>query len=249
MKMINGKLYFKTPDIRAFLGITDGQIWAARERNALNPIQFSDGGDCFFKPEEILEGKRQLVETGRLGSSKLRRKPVIEDKQEYARIVRYLERSGYAVGDVSQLEAREDGKGYKVVYDPTAVPVDDSATATSTENVSTDTSESSGGDMAWKNRPTPDVLPFNFAMGSDEVPEGPEAKHDFKNVQSCFGYADETNTECSENCAFFEACAKSRFRIMSTVANGLDKGKDAGTIREEEAAVRKSEIERVAALI
>lgn len=62
-----------------------------------------------------------------------------------------------------------------------------------------------------------DKMPFDFNVGYMH-PVVNLTKSDIQNVASCFGFADETNKECSDRCDLFQQCCAARFHILNKVA-------------------------------
>lgn len=249
MQYKDGKLYMKSSDVLALTGLTQGQLNNARQKNELETIQFADGGDCYYRPADVLEAHRQVIDEKRLGSTKLRKMPSITDADNYRSIISRLERSGYSVEDIRSLKTRGDGT-YAVDYKPHLLPTD-MPSDTEYDAGQTTAVETSEGEVeevqVLKQPPQPDTLPFRFHMGNaGELPEHKVAATDFENVASgCFGYFDETNSECGENCKFSTACAALRFRILTVIGNGKDRGDDSETIREFEQSAREDFIQNI----
>lgn len=232
-----GKTYLKTGDVLSLTGLTAGQLNGARNRGDINPIQFVERGDYCYEPTEILAAHRQISSSKKLGSTKLRKVPAIRDRMEYQRIVNILRRMGLEVEDIAGLKSNEDGT-YSVDYQP---------------HLLTETSNTALGSLLKNDGPTTgvhDSLPFRFHLGSDELPTYPEAFEDFENIVdpneegSCFGYYDETNSECGGNCNFSASCAALRFRVLLVIGEGLDNGLDRQEIITQELDLVEREIER-----
>lgn len=229
MRVIQGQLYLKTKDVLDLTGLTQGQLNGARNRGDMEPMQFVDGGDCYYLPENVLKIHRQILEERKLGSAKLRKSPEIE-KTSYQKVIRRLERGGYVVDDVKEVLAQNDGT-YKIDYKPYILPANMAADIT--EGVNPTPSEDSV-EATIKMPPMPDKLPFPFWLGNvADIPDYPDASSDFENVVSgCLGYFDRTSSECRDNCQFQSICAALRLRILTAIGEEKDKGGDAEAIRD-----------------
>jgi len=67
----------------------------------------------------------------------------------------------------------------------------------------------------------PDTLPFDFMVG-DPKPARGMTPQDLKLVKGCFGFLDETNSECTKTCIFKEACGATRFKVLQALAARID---------------------------
>jgi hypothetical protein len=230
MLIKEGNLYFKTPDVRAFTGLSQGQINNARRRGDLDTVQFVDGGDCYFKPEVIIGIQKEIREHQKFGTGRrLRRKPVIKDKPAYRKIAKHLRRYGY--DNVPTLDQLESG-------DLLAATKDSEPEASKPEPESAPESEP---------KLKPDTLPFLFKVGSAELPNIPDVGEEFELVKDlCFGHFDETHEQCRDRCDFAKTCAYARFQSLTAIAKGLEEEKSDDQINEEGAKVLQSERARVA---
>ena len=244
MKLILGQPYLKTPEVKTLTGLTTGQVNAARTRGDLVPHQMVDGGDCYFLPSDILYLQKQIFTTGFCGTAKLRKVPIIKDWDKYHTVVNRLSRYGYECSDFRTLDVAQEGAGY--------VPVFGSTTSEAAVGVheALETPVVPASPPAPFVPPVADRLPFAFELGSDTfLGEEGVTNEDFENVKGCFGYADETNTECSKNCAFYLLCAQTRFDVLRNIAAGLEMGAGPETILEAEKAVIQQGIQNVSALL
>lgn len=220
MKIIDGKLYFKTSDVKVFTGLSQGQVNAARRRNDLKAVQFSQGGHCYYEPEHVLEIQRQILEESRVGSSRMsRRRPTVKDPDKYRKIARKLRLWGYEVRDEV----------------PRTIEASQAVEASQAEK-----------DSMWAT----DSLPFDFVLGTPDVPLMEHGAEDFETVRGqCFGHFDETHRQCSHRCDFASVCAFARFRLLSSIAKGLQEAKDEEAIHEDAGRIISEEEERVAAFL
>lgn len=220
----------KTRDLRALTGISQGQLNGARTRGDLNPMQFVDGGDCYYLPENVLAIHRQILTERKLGTAKLRKSPNLK-QQPYKKVIRSLERAGYVVDDIKDLVVHADGT-VKVDYKPYLLSTEDSAPVVPPTEARVEATK----DVEVLEEPdinVPDKLPFPFWLGNEaDLPTHEEAASDFENVFSgCFGYFDRTSEACRNNCQFQSSCAAMRFRILTAIGQEKDKGGDEQAIR------------------
>ena len=258
MRYKNSQLYFKAEDVRNFTGLTDGQIYAARNRGDLDPVQFVTGGDCYYQPDEILAIHRRILSEGKVGSASLRRNPVISYKGEYYRAIRSLRKDGFSVEDVATLIRSDIGAGWDVDYRPELAP-DDAVNFTDikikhkeaardqkfTEQATRpqQTLEGKSEEKITFSMPKADILPFDFKLGHDTPPtleDDQTVQEEFELVKGCFGFFDETNPECSENCAFKNNCAVARMNILSAFARQLE-GEDVDVEAVQQEAIAEYE--------
>jgi len=207
MKIDNGTLYFKMKDLKIFFGRdSDYEINKLVEEGYLTPIQRKPKGDRLYHPKEVIPLR---VAPGKCG-------PILPvHRNIYMSILSSLKKEKY---DISNLMPDERGfiesstMLWKVNKDRCQEKVtsfQDSAKLLSSllDNIP---------------NTQPDILPFDFNLGNKDVYFVNITEQDVDNVVGCFGYADETNVECTSRCGLMNQCFATRFDIMSMLAKMLD---------------------------
>lgn len=206
MKVEQGTLYFKMRDLRVFLGLdNDHAINKLVTEGYLKPVQLKRNGDRLFHPRDVIPTR---VSQGKCG-------PILPVySNTYISILSSLRKEGYDVADLFP-----DERGF--------IEGSDDLRATYIDKCEKflNTSSRGGTLSAILNNLVeiePDILPFDFLLGNKDAPLYQVTKHDVFNVSECFGFADETNTECSLRCSLKDRCFATRFDIMTAVARLLD---------------------------